>query len=270
MVAIFLQSMSVRRSLRPLAGIRADLQAVGRGEKSHIDAPAPREIQPLVDEVNRLLAVVERRMHQSRNAIGNLAHALKTPLSILFRAVADPAIADHPGLARQLGEQTQTIHQRIELELKRARLSGSAQPGAGFNPQAELATLARLLDAMYQDKHVQITLSAPDRLLPYNREDMLELIGNLADNACKWARTTVNISLECPDEGFTLTVADDGLGCPEADLPHLTQRGLRLDETQPGHGLGLAMVHDIVEFYGGSLQFGRCPELGGFRVSLRF
>ncbi|MFM8331682.1 MAG: ATP-binding protein [Candidatus Methylumidiphilus sp.] len=271
LLAIVLQSIDVRRALRPLAAVRAELQAVGRGERAHIDAEAPREIQPLVDEVNRLLAVVERRMQQSRNAIGNLAHALKTPLSILFRAAADPELAArYPALAQQLGEQTATLHQRIELELKRARLSGAAQPGAGFNPQAELATLMRLLNAMYEGKGVEIAVSAPDKLLPYDREDMLELVGNLADNACKWAKTQVAIDVECIGEGFTLTVADDGPGCPEEELPHLTQRGLRLDETQPGHGLGLAIVHDIVEFYGGSLSLGRCPRLGGLRVSLRF
>lgn len=269
LIAIALQSGDVRRALRPLAAVRVGLQAVGRGEKTRIDAPTPDEILPLVEEVNRLLALVERRMQQSRNAIGNLAHALKTPLSVLFHAASNPAISAHPELARHLGEQTEAIRQRIEVELKRARLAGNAQPGAGFNPKVELAALARLLEAMYPNKHLQIAWSAPDRLLPYDREDMLEAVGNLADNACKWARSKVAIGVECGEEGFLLTVADDGPGCPEPEMRQLARRGLRLDEAQPGHGLGLAIVRDIADFYGGSLRLGRSKALGGLEAVLR-
>ncbi|MDD5034651.1 MAG: sensor histidine kinase [Methylococcaceae bacterium] len=269
LTAIALQAADVRRALRPLADIRDDLQRVGRGQKTRIDANAPQEAQPLVDEINRLLLLVERRLLQSRHAVGNLAHALKTPLSILFRAVTDPALNDHPDLSRRLSEQTSIIHQRIELELKRARLSGTAKPGAGFNPKLELTGLVRILSTMYESKRLSIDLIAPDAFTPYDREDMLELIGNLADNACKWASGRVAIEVEYRQEQISLSVADDGPGCPAEDLEHLTQRGLRLDETQPGHGLGLAIVRDIVAFYDGTITIDRSPTLGGLRVCLR-
>ncbi len=267
--AIVLQSADVRRAMLPLVAIREELRMVARGHKSRIDAEAPDEIQPLVDEINRLMLLVERRLRQSRTAIGNLAHALKTPLSMLFRVASDPYLAGQPELNRQLREQTATIHNRIERELKWARLNGSRQSGAGFNPHAELAAMARLLGNIHEGKLLAIDLEAPDLILPYDREDMLELIGNLADNACKWAAGKVVIEVAYNGEHLSAKVADDGPGCPEDDLKRLSQRGLRLDESQPGHGLGLAIARDIVEFYGGTLEFQRSAKLGGLEINLR-
>lgn len=268
-VAILSQSADVRRALRPLSTVRGQLQEVARGQRSRIDAEAPEEIQPLVDEFNRLLVLVERRLQQSRTAIGNLAHALKTPLAVLFRVASDPCLAEQPGLGERLREHAAIIHDRIERELKWARLNGTRQSGAGFNPRAELTALAGLLGAIHEGKNLRIELDVPDRVLPYDREDMLELIGNLADNACKWAAARVLIGVDCDAGYFAARVADDGPGCPEEALPSLTRRGLRLDESRSGHGLGLSIVHDIVEFYAGSIEFGRSAGLGGLEVNIR-
>jgi signal transduction histidine kinase len=268
--AVSLQGADVRRALRPLDAIRDELRAVAHGERTRLEAEAPQEIKPLVDEINRLLELVGRRLQQSRTALGNLAHALKTPLAILYRAAADPAVAGHPQLARQLEEQTVAMHNRIERELKRARLAGTHKSGAGFHPQADISALVEVLEQAHGEKRLHIRLNAPDRLLPYDRQDMLELIGNLADNACKWAAATVHIAVVQDADGLTVTVADDGPGCPDAELARLTQRGLRLDESVEGHGLGLAIARDIVEFYGGRLLFRRSAELGGLEVSAEF
>jgi signal transduction histidine kinase len=263
--AILLQSLDVARAFRPLSAMRRELAAVARGEQARIECDIPAEIRPLVDELNRLLALMERRLRQSRTAVGNLAHALKTPLAILFRIAADPKLAVAPELARQMHEQSDAIHRRIERELKQARLAGGGSSATFCNPSAELRVLVRVLDNIYAEKRLDIRVIAPDRLVPCDREDILELIGNLADNACKWAAGKVLIRVECGD-GITVRVDDDGPGCPAGNMAQLARRGLRLDESVPGHGLGLAIARDIADFYGGRLEFGRSRELGGLSV----
>lgn len=264
-VAIVLQSLDVARALRPLSGVRRELAGIARGEMARIECGAPAEIRPLVDELNRLLVLMERRLRQSRTAVGNLAHALKTPLAILFRAASDPGLADAPELSRQLREQTAAIHRRIERELKQARLAGAGGSASFFNPGEELSVLVRVLANVHAEKRLDIRVIAPDRRVPWDREDALELIGNLADNACKWATGQVLIRVECED-GITVEVDDDGPGCAAGELEQLARRGVRLDESRPGHGLGLAIVRDIAEFYGGRVEFGRSRALGGLSV----
>ncbi|MGZ8217114.1 ATP-binding protein [Methylomagnum sp.] len=266
-ISILLQSLDVARALRPLAAIRRQLLGLSRGELSRIDFAAPTEIRPLVDELNRVLTLMDHRLRQSRTAVGNLAHALKTPLAMLFRIADDASLRENPELARQLKEQTEAIHRRIERELKRARLSGAGSVGSLFNPSVELAVLVRVLENVYPDKGLRIDVSAPDAWIPYDREDLLELIGILADNACKWAASRVAIRFQC-DDGITLSVADDGPGCPHGHIEQLARRGVRLDESVPGHGLGLAIARDIAEFYEGTLEIQHSPELGGLEVNV--
>lgn len=269
LAAIGLQTGDVRRSLRPLMAVRNELGEIANGQRQQIKSRVPTEIKPLVKEVNRLLLLVERRLHQSRTAIGNLAHALKTPLAMLFRLAESPALDQYPDLQQQLRIQTEAMHQRIERELKRARISGNIQTGAAFNPRQELTSLAMLLQNIYSEKQLLIQINAPDQLLRFDREDMLELVGNLLDNACKWAKRHIVVSVE-RQQDLLIGVEDDGPGCSEEYMLQLTQRGLRLDETVQGHGLGLAIVRDIAEFYGGSLRIGRSRQLGGLLVEVRF
>lgn len=265
LAAILMQTVDVRRALRPLSGLQRQLRAVQRGELDRIQGEVPGEIRPLVDEINRLLVLVERRLQQSRTAVGNLAHALKTPLAILFRIAHDPKSTLSPELQRDLQAQTAVIHDRIERELKRARLAGSGGRGANVNLRAELTVLAAVLRSVYRDKALSLDFHAADVTLPYDREDVLELLGNLTDNACKWAQEKVAVTVE-ENDGLWLTVADDGPGCAPEDMERLGHRGLRLDESKNGHGLGLAIAQDIVDFYGGTLDFDRDPALGGLRV----
>ena len=135
----------------------------------------------------------------------------------------------------------------------------------GFNPQVELQTLSKVLKTLYRDKSLTITISAPDTLLHYDRQDILELIGNLADNASKWAQERVNITINSHN-GLEITIEDDGPGCSTEIIGELIARGLRASETKEGHGLGLAIVNDIVEFYSGKLRFDKSETLGGLRV----
>lgn len=265
--AVLMQRFIIGRELGPLTRAEEALQRLGRGEIERIDVDLPGEVQPLVDEVNRLLLLVNRRLAQSRTAIGNLAHALKTPLAMLFRVADDAAV---PGETRQiLREQTDAIHGRLERELKRARLAGGQHAGSSIHLRRELEDLAKVLQVIYREKNPQIEIVAPAGPLPYDREDLLELLGNLADNACKWAQRTVRIDIAEAAPGLRIRVADDGPGCSPDDCERLMQRGLRLDESKPGHGLGLAICREIVDFYGGEMQFAPDVELGGLAVSIR-
>ncbi len=264
LVAVLLQRYVVNRQLAPLMRANEQLQSLGRGEIKHCEMTVPSEVQPLIDEVNRLLLRVNRRLSQSRTALGNVAHALKTPLAVLFQQADDPALP--PEQRKVLQEQTRAIHSRVECELKRARLAGFKQAGIGVQMASELADLTGVLQIIYRDKPLQITTSAPDRALPYDREDLLELIGNLSDNACKWARSAVRIEVAEVDEGLQIRVSDDGPGCAPDDRERLGERGVRLDETVAGHGLGLAICREITDFYQGQLRFETDPVLGGLAV----
>ena len=270
--AVWMQRLAVQRALQPLAGVRDQLREVGAGKNAQISGDVPQEIKPLVDEVNRLLVLLQRRLNQSRTALGNLAHALKTPLAVLFRSAEDPAAP--PQVQQVLREQAGAIRDRVERELRRARLAGTPGAGAGayFNPTSDLPVLTRVLAGVYREKEIDFNLSMPDILLPFDREDMLELIGNLADNACKWAAARVAIAITAPvtggDAQLGITVADDGPGCSPEEMQEILKRGVRLDEAKAGHGLGLNIATDIVDFYGGRLDVDRDPQLGGLRVSI--
>jgi signal transduction histidine kinase len=265
--AIALQSNDVRRSLRPLAKVRRELEDITTGHQQQITVEVPSEINPLVKEVNHLLALVVRRLQQSRTAIGNLAHSLKPPLAIMFRVLEHPFFKEHPELRQQLQTQTDVIHRCIERELKRARIAGNQQASMAFNPYIELMTLAKLLKTIYAEKQLNINVIAPDVLVHFDREDMLEMIGNLLDNACKWATHEINVEIIFSQK-LTISVADDGPGCDELNAQLLTQRGLRLDESIQGHGLGLAIVFDIVKCYEGSLDISRSKMLCGFLATV--
>ena len=228
----------------------------------------PLELEPLVTQINHLLAHTEDTLKRSRNALGNLGHALKTPLAVLISLANDPRLAAYPQIQNTLCEQLEQIQQRMSRELNRARLAGDALPGAQFDADAELPGLLSTL-GMIHGEHLQLTHNvAPGLLLPWDREDMLELLGNLLDNACKWADSQVELSISQTGDGFVIEVQDDGPGIPETERDQVFSRGMRLDEQASGHGLGLGIVRDIVEAWGGKLQLGTA-EIGGLLVSIK-
>ena len=166
--------------------------------------------------------------------------------------------------------QLDTMRETMARELHRARLSGGGPVGSSFEVRGQLAVLVDVLQRLHAERHISIELDAPDEALPVDREDMLELFGNLLDNACKWAQGRVRVQVAPAGAGGQLvfSVEDDGPGVPEALLGQLGTAGLRTDESRPGHGLGLAIVSDIVAQYGGTLRFGRSAGLGGLRVEV--
>jgi signal transduction histidine kinase len=262
---LVLQRVTVRRSLRPLDRARQQILQLQQGQRSQLDDQVPVELEPLVAQINHLLTHTEDSLKRSRNALGNLGHALKTPLAVLV-SIADSQRYDVPAAVRQtLRDQLQQIQHRLERELNRARLSGDALPGSHFDCEAELPGLFSTL-RMIHGEHLDLTHSvAPGLLLPWDREDVLELLGNLLDNACKWADSGVGLCIEHADQRFVVIIDDDGPGIPEVRREEVIARGNRLDEQVDGHGLGLGIVNDIVESWGGELQLLESPT-GGLRI----
>ncbi len=257
------QQLILRRTTQRLDAIRADVERLGHGEIMSLPEDVPEEVRPLVVEFNQLLQRFDHRLRQSRNAVGNLAHALKGPLNLMIRA-ADNTPGEHG-----VQQNAERIRQLIDGELRRARLVGRTSVGRRFDLAAEVETLSGLLAQVYGDKAVEVRLAEGAGVeIVHDRQDMLELIGNLLDNAVKWARSLVMVNARYAD-GLLLEIEDDGPGTSEYELTRLTERGVRLDESVAGHGLGLAIVRDIVATYGGELELGRSVRLGGFRVSVR-
>ncbi len=265
LLILVLQRVTVRRALRPLENAREQIAQLQQGQRSQLDDQVPLELVPLVAQINHLLAHTEDSLKRSRNALGNLGHALKTPLAVLLSLASGEKLDAHPELRKILREQLAQVQQRLNRELNRARLAGDALPGAQFDCAAELPGLLATLNMIHGD-HLNLDYTAPSGLhLPWDREDLLELLGNLLDNACKWADAEVRLSIVETAEGFVLAVEDDGPGIPEAQRDQVFSRGTRLDEQTDGHGLGLGIARDIVEAWGGELVLQE-SEWGGLKV----
>lgn len=265
---LILQRITITRALRPLERARQQIAQLQQGQRSQLDAEVPSELQPLVEQINHLLAHTEDSLRRSRNALGNLGHALKTPLAVLLSLAGSERLRDTPQLQSQLREQLEQIQQRLTRELNRARLAGDALPGARFDCDAELPSLLSTL-SMIHGTGLAIEQDVPARLqLPWDREDLLELLGNLLDNACKWADSQVRLSIRSTPQGYRLWVDDDGPGIPDQSRQQVLERGSRLDEQVAGHGLGLGIVRDIVEAWQGQIELQESP-LGGLRVDIR-
>ncbi|MDH1571613.1 MULTISPECIES: ATP-binding protein [Pseudomonas] len=266
-LVLVLQRITVTRSLRPLERARQQIAQLQQGQRSQLDAQVPSELAPLVGQINHLLSHTEDSLRRSRNALGNLGHALKTPLAVLLSLASSERLNDLPDVRAQLREQLEQIQQRLARELNRARLAGDALPGAQFDCDTELPGLLATLGMIHGEGLLLERDVPPGLLLPWDREDFLELLGNLLDNACKWADSEVRLGIAPTTEGYQVWVDDDGPGIPESQRLQVLERGSRLDEQVDGHGLGLGIVRDIVDAWGGSLALLESP-LGGLRVSI--
>jgi signal transduction histidine kinase len=194
---------------------------------------------------------------------------MKTPLTHLQQLGHRDELNDNPEIRDRLLAQTTQLQQLIERELTRARLAGHGIPGQHLNASEELNALIESLSVIYQHKQLDIQFRLElTQDLTMDREDFLELMGNLLDNACKWATHRVELLISDYDD-LQIKVEDDGPGCAEHELEKLTQRGLRIDEETSGHGLGLAIVQDIIDSYQGNIHFDHSPSLGGLRVKIK-
>jgi signal transduction histidine kinase len=259
-----LQISLLRSGLRPLKRIQNQLRELENGTREALDTDVPKEVFGLVTEVNSLLAVLQRRLQQSRQSLADLAHALKTPLTVIQQLAYQPQLSQQEDL-NVLRAQTHNMHKLMNRVLKRARLADSFTRSK-FNIQVEMHDLVNALQRIHRKKGLSVKLRIPgEKTVLIDREDMLELTGNLLDNACKWAHSQIYITVEV-ENMIRLRIEDDGPGVAATDIQGLSMRGLRLDEAVTGHGLGLSIARFICEQYGGQLQFSRSKRLGGFCV----
>jgi signal transduction histidine kinase len=267
-----LQRIWVTRALRPLESARRQIEQLQTGERLRLDTDAPRELQPLIREVNRLLDHTDRLLQRSRDAVGNLGHALKTPLGVLSNLAERECIRADVELHTQMRDNLAVINDRISRELSRARLAGEVLPGQRFLIETDLPLLIESVRrAQLRPVTINYTVTgsiAAKGALPYERDDLLEILGNLLDNACKWAQGNVTLSLQQSAGELEICVEDDGPGIDEAMRDTVLRRGARLDESVSGHGLGLAIVADAVAVYDGSLQL-LDADRGGLKVVVR-
>ena len=269
-VCLFGGLSMVRRGLSPFNQLRERLAAVRQGQDRRVEGRYPSEVQPLVDDLNALLEHRDRTVRRAIAKAGDLAHTLKTPLAVLAH---EAEIADQAGqaeLAAVMRQQIERMRRHMDYHLAHARAAASgATPGARSPVRTSADGLARTLLRLHADRGLAIQVDVdPAHAVRAEREDLDEMLGNLLDNACKWARSTVAVSSTSTAAAIVVTVDDDGTGLDASMREAVLQRGVRADEAAPGSGLGLAIVRDLAELYGGSIGLS-ASRLGGLCARLQ-
>ncbi|MXP09134.1 sensor histidine kinase [Pseudoblastomonas halimionae] len=265
---ILLAWLQVYYGLSPLRRVRRAIQRMRGGDEHRLTEPLPYEVQPMVAELNALLAHSEKQAEEARMHAGNLAHALKTPLTVLVNA----ATARDPKLSNLVHRETRVMQRQVEHHLARARAVGRRATGlsrAEVWPSAE--SVLRAVTRLYENTRFDLDGNKAARVA-IERQDLDEILGNLIENAAKYGGGSVFVTVDAnrDDPDFCdIWVEDDGLGIPEADRIRIFDRGARLDTGKPGTGLGLAIVRDVAEIYGGKAELRESEDLGGLLVILR-
>jgi signal transduction histidine kinase len=259
----------VRSGLTPLHRLRGRLADMRDGRARRVEGDYPAEVQPLVDDLNALLEEREQRVARAQAKAGDLAHGLKTPLAVLAQEAERAEASGHRELAATLGEQIERMRRQVESHLVQARAAGVGSVAEERCAVADSAQgLARALHRLHADRGVRIDVHVPAGCVArVGRADLDEMLGNLLDNACKFARSRVTLEAGAVERRIVITVDDDGPGLGDALRAEVLKRGVRADEEAPGSGLGLAIVRDLAEIYGGSITLGASPE-GGLRARL--
>jgi signal transduction histidine kinase len=271
----------VRRGLSPFDQLRERLAAVREGRERRIEGRYPNEVQPLVHDLNALLEDRERMVTRALAKAGDLAHGLKTPLAVLAQESSHAEASGHADLAAAIGAQVDRMSRQVEYHLAHARAAVSgATPGARCAVIASADGLARTLLRLHAERGLTIDVEvSPDHFIKGRREDLDEMLGNLLDNACKWARSRVTVSSSATASTIVILVDDDGPGLDPSLREAVLQRGVRVDESSRapgvpgsggasiGSGFGLAIVRDLTDLYHGSIALTASPH-GGVRARL--
>jgi len=247
--------VEVRTGLMPFGRLRKRLSAVHDGLERRIDGSYPNEVQPLVNDLNSLLEQREKAVQRALAKAGDLAHGLKTPLAVLAQEADRAQTEGHHEVADTIHQQVERMRRQIDYHLARTRAATSGEtPGAHCAVLLSAEGLARTLLRIYAARGLDIKLDvSPEHSIRGRREDLDEMLGNLMDNACKWARSAVSVQSLQEDDSIIILVDDDGPGIPPEMRDVVLQRGVRADEAAPGSGLGLAIVRDLAEVYGGTI-----------------
>ncbi len=264
--------IQVRVGLSPLRRVREALAAIRTGRAERLDGAFPAEIAPLAEELNELIGHNRQVLERSRTQVGNLAHALKTPLSVL----TNEAEARPGPLADTMSRQARIMREQVDHYLSRARAAATSKViGARTNVGEVVGGLARTLERIYADRNIEINTKCADGVFfRGERQDFEEMIGNLMDNACKWAEGAVSVTAEllasAPEQSplLRIVIEDDGPGLAPEKRDEVLKRGTRLDESMPGSGLGLSIVTEIADLYGGRLSLKESETLGGLAARL--
>ena len=260
--------LQVRVALRPLFRLQKDVADVRKGKGDRVASDYPVELTPLASELNALLAHNQEVVERQRTHVGNLAHALKTPLSVMLTEAEQ---TPRDPLAQVVTRQAQTMREQVDHHLRRARAAARAQ-GSGERTEVApaLDELSRTLERIFGERGVSIDWEADEDLVfRGERQDLLELVGNVLENACKWCRKRVRAQAQPDGPGFLrVTVEDDGPGLAPEQREAVLRRGARLDESAPGSGLGLSIVDELAKAYGGSVTLNE-SSWGGLKVELR-
>lgn len=256
--------------LRPLAGLRSGLAAIRAGRSRHLDGAFPNEVQPLVDDLNSLLVHDAGLIERARAQAGNLAHGLKSSLTCLMAESDDLAARGDSAAAQRIRAEVTRIRRHVEHHLARARAAGARDlPGVTCNLRACTEPLLRAFNRLAAGREIEIA-TCIDAAHSFRGEaqDLEDMLGNLIDNACKWAKRRVEVSSAVDGDRLVICVDDDGPGLSPAQREEVFARGRRIDESVPGSGLGLTIVRELAELYGGSVALEAAP-LGGLRARLR-
>ena len=262
---VVLAALQTLYGLWPLRRVRLEIAAMRAGRSSRIARAMPREVSPLVDELNALVAHNERQAEEARRHAGNLAHALKTPLTVIMNA----ATAQAPDLAETVCREATTMRRQVDHHLARARAVG--RRGLQHSRCAvwpSLEAVERAVGRLYPQARIDV--DGPRTLAVHvERQDLDEMLGNLVENAAKYGGGSVFVTVVAAGDCVELLVEDDGTGIPEEERARIFDRGARLDTGKPGTGLGLAIVRDVAEIYGGSVRLEESEDLGGLLVRLK-
>ncbi len=268
LVLLAVQGLVLRWSLAPLRQVAEDLSAIESGAHQRLEGHYPREMRRLTDNLNALLASQREHLDRYRHTLSDLAHSLKTPLAVIRGELEKtPSPVELPGL---IGEQARRMSEIVDYQLQRAATSGRLPLSAPLSVAAAAHKIVNSLNKVYADKRVRCQIQAAEDAYFHGEEgDLLEVLGNLLDNAYKWCEQRVELNADLnQNRDLRLSVEDDGPGITPQKADAVLQRGVRDDSSNPGHGIGLAIVQDIVRVYGGKLLIEKSPALRGAKIAL--